>query len=194
VRALGCQAFVFVACVGAACTKHEDSQTRPDPPAATAPDAGAPPPEVGPQVGPASSGGTLGGKLIGKVLLPPTTAGESSSEVAGCLAAASEADAAKFPLSREAPAAPVTVSSLSNGLIITHELTHACCLKATVTSKLDKDEVTLREALFGTPCRCMCSSTLRTAVGLRAGLYRVHVVVEDNGKARPAIEVRGSVP
>jgi hypothetical protein len=153
-----------------------DSETTAHPeaaaPAAT-PDAGASPLAGDPQHG----------ILFGKVLLPPSTPGESTTELAGCLAqaGATEADGARFPApaaTRGGPAQPAPrITPIAGGVIVAHDLSHACCLKATVTSKLEGRELTVRETLSGTPCRCMCASTIKSAVGLSDGSYHVKLLL-----------------
>jgi hypothetical protein len=190
VRAL----LIAAALLLAACPKNA-------PPSSTEPEAPAPEnpkPEVGPNVGPGSVPDSQGGKMIGQILLPPTTPGDSKSEVTGCLAAATEAEGAKFAPPPEntrgmVPAPAVKVDAIAGGIIVSHDLSHACCLRGTVTSKLDKEQVTVREVLSGTPCRCMCRSTLRTAVGLKPGDYKIHVTVEENGKERTPVDLTATV-
>jgi hypothetical protein len=47
----------------------------------------------------------------------------------------------------------------------------------------------VRETLTGNPCRCMCGSTLRTAVGLPPGAWTVVVELEIGGQVRPVAEI-----
>src|SRR6185295_17987263 len=72
-----------------------------------------------------------------KPLLPPERPGESISEVQGCLAAERTAAAgARYP-PPDHPADAVRVNPLSSGLIITHELAHACCLHTAVAASVE---------------------------------------------------------
>lgn len=121
--------------------------------------------------GPAGTTGTAAAALQGLVL-PPAEAGAFRSAVAGC-AAHPRADQ---PATR-APPAPekVEASALPTGLVLTHELPHACCLAAATAVAVEGRQVTVTETLSGTPCRCLCSSTLRTAVGLGQGTWAVEV-------------------
>jgi hypothetical protein len=128
--------------------------------------------------------------------LPPKEPGASRTAVTGCLATANEADAARFPA--PAPtrdvAPPVTVTASAGGVVVTHELTHACCLKSEVTTRLSERQVVVREKLLGSPCRCMCASSLRTTVGLLPGSWTVSVELENAGEVRRVAELQVQVP
>jgi hypothetical protein len=157
---------------------HEPAQRRPADaaPAAAAPPAVAtatPPPAASPELA-----GKLGAKLHPGSQLPAQS-GASAATIEGCLTSASEEAGQRYP-------APATTRSASDqielqpvpgGLVIVHQLAHACCLRGAVTSKIDGDAVIVTETLSGNPCRCMCGSTLRTAVRLAPGSYRLAVVV-----------------
>ena len=72
---------------------------------------------------------------------------------------------------------------------------HVMCMPAgtiggrvgVTTSAADRI-VTIRAVLSGTPCRCMCGSTLRTRLGLAAGAWTV-VVELASTPGRPPGEV-----
>ncbi len=101
--------------------------------------------------------------------------GASHTAVQGCLAVQSESEASRFPVpppTRSAPP-PVTVTAVPGGILVVHELAHACCLKSEVATRVEGESVVVSERLTGTPCRCMCSSTLRTSVGLLPGRWSV---------------------
>lgn len=123
-------------------------------------------------------------------LVPPETAGANRAVLSGCLLAANEAEAARFPpppvLRSAAPA--VTVAATPGGALVTHELEHACCLKGAVASHLEGRVAIVRERLLGSPCRCRCASTLRTAVSLPPGAWTVAVEVEEAGAVRRVYE------
>ncbi|MHB8879865.1 MAG: hypothetical protein ACYC8T_39755, partial [Myxococcaceae bacterium] len=80
------------------------------------------------------------------------------------------------------------------GVILSHELSHACCLKASVTSTLEGAKLTVRETLSGSPCRCMCQSTVKTAVGLSPGHYTLTLVQDGQGPAVTVLERELDVP
>jgi hypothetical protein len=147
-------------------TKNGVDGTCPEPPPAAAPTAAAAPARPVPT-------------FEGKLLLPPATPGESRSELAGCLAATpSEAEGARYPTAASARAqraATVRVNPMGKGVIVSHELSHACCLQANVTTRLEAGTVVMVEELSGTPCRCTCASTVRTAIGLSPGRYTLSV-------------------
>lgn len=134
----------------------------------------------------------------GGLLLPPATAGESISRLAGCLseAASDEAAGARHPVvaTRSRGAAPeVAVSALGHGVIVAHDLQHACCLKGAVETRVDGATVRVRETLSGSPCRCLCRSTLKTAVALAPGAYTVEVVLVNGGSERTVATEQVSV-
>jgi hypothetical protein len=135
---------------------------------------------------PAARVGGPSGIASGATMLPPA-AGQSRATFEGCLAAAgTEQEGEKFPArpkTRSMAPPPVTVSASGLGVTVAHELEHACCLKAEVSSAVEGGAVTVTERLLGTPCRCMCSSTIRTAVGLAPGSYELVVVEQGAGGA-----------
>jgi hypothetical protein len=124
-------------------------------------------------------------------LVPPAEAGASRTSVSGCLTAATESEGSRFPappVSRN-PTPPVTVTAVPGGALVVHDLTHACCLRSQVTSSLDGRRAVVRETLTGTPCRCMCGSSLRTAVALPPGAWTVAVELETGGQVRLVSEL-----
>lgn len=111
---------------------------------------------------------------VGQQLSP----GVSHTTVEGCLAVQGESEATRFPsppVTRSGPPPPVTVAAVPGGLLITHQLAHACCLQSKVSTRIEQRNVVVLETLSGTPCRCMCSSTLRTSAGLAPGRWNVAV-------------------
>jgi len=123
----------------------------------------------------------------------PLRAGEAAVAMAGCLTAVEdEATGEKFPVKpvmRGGPQKPAVVVSASGaGVVVTHELSHPCCLKAAVTYGQEAGVLRVRETLAGHACRCMCSSTVRTAVGLAPGDYTVVLELEPQD-GKPATEV-----
>jgi hypothetical protein len=136
-----------------------------------------------PALPPPRPGGQGGEAVVVERLAP----GESRTTVQGCLAAASEAEAARFtarPATR-ALAPPVTITAAAGGALVTHQLSHACCLRSAVTTRAEERTVIVLETLSGAPCRCMCSSTLRTQLGLSPGEWTV-VVDLDMGAGQGA--------
>ncbi|HLL52690.1 MAG TPA: hypothetical protein VK447_04030, partial [Myxococcaceae bacterium] len=132
-------------------TKNGVDGTCPEPPPAPAPTAAAAPARPVPT-------------FEGKLLLPPATP--------------SEAEGARYPTAASARAqgaAAVRVNPMGKGVIVSHELSHACCLQANVTTRLEAGTVVMQEELSGTPCRCTCASTVRTAIGLPPGRYTLSV-------------------
>jgi hypothetical protein len=116
----------------------------------------------------------------------PRKAGTARSEVEGCAAHPETAD---LPATRTMPSpARVAVRSVVGGIIVTHSLPHACCLKGSVEARLDRNVATVREVLSGTPCRCMCESTLRTGMALDPGDYRLVLEMERAGRVETVDE------
>lgn len=112
--------------------------------------------------------------------------GVARTTIEGCLVAATEADAEKFPprpATRSSPPA-VAVAKVPGGIAVTHHLSHACCLKASVSTDVRGKNVEIREMLLGTPCRCVCASTVRTVVGLTSGAWEVSVDFDDRGQGQ----------
>jgi hypothetical protein len=75
----------------------------------------------------------------------------------------------------------VTVTPVAGGVVVSHAFRHACCLRSRILPRFSERTVVVSEKLSGTPCRCMCSSRLRTTVGLAPGKWTV-VVDLDSGK------------
>jgi hypothetical protein len=130
----------------------------------------------------------------GTLLTPPSQPGQLRSEVSGCLALTSptEESAARYPALAPAEGgegARVRINSLSKGLVVQHELSHACCLTATVEAWVEGTRVEVTEKLTGTPCGCTCSSSIRTAVGLGPGGYDL-VLRVDTGEGPREVDQR----
>ncbi|MBF5042203.1 hypothetical protein FGE12_07325 [Aggregicoccus sp. 17bor-14] len=134
------------------------------------------------------------------VLLPPSTVGKANVAFAGCLAepTASAEAGSRFPPPAAAPtrrgaAEPaVQVSALGTGALVTHQLTHGCCLQGRVSSAIEGRTLTLTETLSGESCRCLCSSTVRAAVRLEPGQYTLKVVTREGAKSTSS-KVAGKV-
>jgi hypothetical protein len=119
--------------------------------------------------------------------------GKAVFSITGCLRSAldgaDEKDLEKFAVKvKKGPAAKdhVTVKPAPGGIAVVHELTHACCLKADTKAKVEGKTVEITVALSGTPCRCICSSAIRTNVTLDPGEYAVSVKVTEGGTTRDA--------
>ena len=126
------------------------------------------------------------------LLLPPMKAGQFTTALAGCVAqAAQDSQGTRGAnATNELDAAPspehssVVVSVTGTGIIVAHDLTHACCLKARVNAVVQGKSVRIVEQLSGNACRCRCKSSIKTAVGLGPGNYALSVNVSGDGKAR----------
>lgn len=83
----------------------------------------------------------------------------------------------------------VTVTTTGTGAIVTHHFNHLCCLEAEVSTSVEGGQVTIAEALSGDPCKCMCDSTVKTAVGLEPGSYTlVYTQRRDHEEPRTVAE------
>jgi hypothetical protein len=130
-----------------------------------------------------------------KPLAPPRKAGDSAFRVSGCLTAAGEEEARRFETAptRAAPAEPeVRVEPVQGGVVVVHELTHACCLKAAVRSRRDGDAFVVVETLSGAACRCQCTATIRTAVAVPPGSHPLAVELDAGGSVRRVWEGRAT--
>lgn len=112
---------------------------------------------------------------------PSATALLGTSTVQGCLSKPLSAQNAPTRAPQKAMPAAFRVTPLGNGALATHTFGHACCLSATTETQLEATTVTIRERLTGTPCRCVCDSTIKTRLNLKAGEYDVRLVLDTNG-------------
>jgi hypothetical protein len=184
----------------AACHRSECTRDESEPntaPAAPPHEADATPPGSGPlELGggaPIELSGHDAGPAAGRApLVPPREPGANRMRLEGCLTDATEDADSRHPQVTKRGTPPVKVDVLGHGIIVTHALDHSCCLAAAVETTLEPGRVTLTERLSGTPCRCRCGSTIRTAVGLEPGSWEVVVVVETPGKS-PQTDHRGQV-
>ncbi len=160
------------ALVAAACTK----------PGPTAPDGSATQPATAtaevPPVGAAATGAPtdLSGEL-----------NSGTSTVAGCLASPgrmAQGERSRAAMDPAEAKPELTVTPAAGGVRVVHEVAHACCLESKIETKVSGGTVTITESLFGTPCRCMCTSTISTSVRLGSGQYTLRVVVDHAGQQK----------
>jgi hypothetical protein len=132
-------------------------------------------------------------------LFPPAEPGRVRYALEGCLAAAEptleDSRAHAIPASRGGrPPSPLKVTPAAQGIILGHELTHACCLRAALTAARTDGGWVVTEELVGQPCRCLCRSSVRAAVGLPRGAHELTVRLvgagEDRTLYRERVEVR----
>jgi hypothetical protein len=100
--------------------------------------------------------------------------------VEGCAAHPELAD--QPPTRALPPPAHLEVQPTAGGVRVVHQVPHACCLRASVTSEVTGTIASVRENLSGTPCRCMCASTLTTVLSLPPGTYQVDVELTVSGR------------
>lgn len=126
----------------------------------------------------------------------PAAAGQARVSLEGCLAQASEEAASRFPVrsgtrsAAEPMTPPITTTLTGLGVTVAHALDHACCLAAKVQTTVEQGVITVAERLEGTPCRCHCSSVIRTEVGLSPGTYTVVVTYEGQEVHREQVSVK----
>ena len=159
------RALLFVAMLSLSACKH--SEPVEDPPPASTP--------------PASNGGGSGPAM--HIFLPPAE-GTSRFVAEGCAAKPEEAEKNANTRGGMPSGDKVTPSATGTGIIDSHDLAHACCLKAESAADIQGTSVTITETLSGTPCRCMCSSTLKTAVGLKKGTWQVSLKTVEGGNTK----------
>ncbi len=121
--------------------------------------------------------------LLAGVLLPPADPHGFRSAVSGC---AAETQKDTEPTRGLPPEEKVVATAVPTGLVLTHEVPHACCLSEKTEVKVEGQAVTITEHLEGTPCRCLCGSTVRTAVALEKGTWQVEVITQTPGATRSA--------
>ncbi|MBN2573006.1 MAG: hypothetical protein JXP73_00435 [Deltaproteobacteria bacterium] len=102
--------------------------------------------------------------------------GQSRSSIRGCLA-----EGARGESGSRSSGEPdgVDVRVVAGGVLLTHNLTHPCCLEANVRLTTRGNVATLHERLAGEPCRCECQSTIETGIGLGLGMWTLRVEVEE---------------
>jgi hypothetical protein len=110
------------------------------------------------------------------------TGGSSgSSTFQGCLSKPAQAQNNPTRSSRAATPETFTVTPLGNGALVTHRFPHACCLSATTETTVAANTINVQERLTGTPCRCVCDSTIQTRVNVPPGDYDVRLTLNTNG-------------
>jgi len=139
--------------------------------------------------------GGIAGLLAGRAPEP----GKSRTHITGCLgvASGSDADGDRFPApppTRAAPAPAVSLTARAGAVTVKHELQHACCLRADVSTTVAGSVAEIHEKLGGNPCRCRCRSTIQTEIGLAPGTYTVRVVLEESGGPKTVATEQVTVP
>jgi hypothetical protein len=111
------------------------------------------------------------------------TLASARTEISGCLALPAKAQQqTKQPTRAASSASDWRVSAIGKTIVVTHDLEHACCLTGETHASVTGDVLTITEVLSGSPCRCLCESTLRTRVPLAPGNYTVRLEVNFNGQ------------
>ncbi len=109
------------------------------------------------------------------VSIRPPAQTSPSYTIQGCASATRSAGA---PNDGDDMTEAVHVGATTAGVVVSHKVRHACCLKGAVETSVEGTTVTIREQLTGSPCRCLCGSGIETHVPLAPGTYDVKVVVE----------------
>ena len=147
-----------------------DSPVKNQPPGAGAASPSGPPAASASTEG-AASAAAAGPAAPPSTAVPETTAAPAAGKlvvhVRGCLAeAATAAGGARSPAGGGSrgmsmkPKNEVAVSREGDALLVSHKLSHACCLKVETSLLQERDAWILREQLSGQGCRCMCDSQL----------------------------------
>ncbi|MDJ0761831.1 MAG: hypothetical protein QNJ97_02485 [Myxococcota bacterium] len=106
----------------------------------------------------------------------------------GCLADPEKKDSTAKGAQVRRGGDKVTVAKGKSGITVSHYLNHLCCLEASVKSAVTGTNITVEEQLSGTPCKCMCSSTIKTSVPLPLPManktYKVTVTLDDQGNKK----------
>ena len=110
-------------------------------------------------------------------LSAPPAPGQSRFLVAGCLSTRSETKG--LSSARRRTGDGVAIRALAGGVVVTHQVTHLCCLEGSSQVSIIGQVATVRERLVGEPCKCKCKSTLETVVGLAPGRWTIRVLLED---------------
>jgi hypothetical protein len=111
--------------------------------------------------------------------------GQSRPTFSGCLAEHKEPSTRAVPRTRQPD--EVLVHVVPGGVVVTHLLTHLCCLEGNVVFSTRGSVATVHELLSGEACRCECQSTIDTAIGLEVGLWTIRVEVEQPFQATQVI-------
>ena len=104
--------------------------------------------------------------------------GQSRATFAGCLADRKDQRSREPPSPSSRQPDDVLVHVVPGGVVVTHILTHPCCLEGNMVFSTRGRVATVHELLSGEPCRCQCQSTIDTAIGLDVGLWTIKVEVE----------------
>lgn len=118
--------------------------------------------------------------------IEPKSAGtEPKYEIKGCAAPDTARSAPTRGTAEDSVSEAYNVTAIAGGVVVSHKVPHACCLKGEVATKVDGNVITVTEKLTGSPCRCLCGSGIETTVPVPAGEYDVKVVLEQpNSKPR----------
>lgn len=129
--------------------------------------------------------------LVGLVLLSGCVSsdliveqkGKFSYAVEGCAAMNLTSEAGAPPITRDRG---VSIQAWKDSIEAVHIVNHACCLEVDVTSGQSGNELIVREKFYGSPCKCVCQSTITAAFrDLDSGEYTIRIFVEEAGIERP---------
>ena len=115
----------------------------------------------------------------------PKASAKSRSSFSGCLKNPDAANrsakvASRGPNSEDREGVRV-VYRKDNQMEVRHNITHNCCHKATVKTKIIGSTINITETFKGESCRCNCSSSITTLVPLAKGEYNLIITVNTNG-------------
>jgi hypothetical protein len=95
----------------------------------------------------------------------------SHTETSGCLAKRATRSKRGLEPSR----------AIGRGIVVQHGFEHACCLTGRVATTVTGLDIEVVETLSGKPCRCLCTSTLRTSIPVAPGSYHLAVWLDNRG-------------
>ena len=117
-------------------------------------------------------------------------AGKSRTAISGCLKTGQPERGVRSP----APQGALEVTAVPGGVKVHHQFSHACCLKGSAKTTIQGRTVSVWESTSGRSCRCICSSTIDTVVGLGSGKWMVYVYFNGRRLGAKRVEVAGAGP
>jgi hypothetical protein len=125
----------------------------------------------------------------------PVVVGTGVTEVEGCAADREPGlgMADRHPPQSGPSAPPPKIAAIPGGILVEHALTHACCLTAKGETTLEGGTVRVIHGLEGEPCRCACSSLIRTVVRADPGMYLLNLDTGPSGRQHRVVQMQVSV-
>jgi len=115
------------------------------------------------------------------------------SSVSGCLSQSRGQEQPEAPSRARGAPDRFVVTGQKGNVAVEQSFSHACCLESRTSATLEGSTVVVTTELMGTPCRCMCASTIRSAVSLPPGTYTVRIVHRQGENVRERHVERATV-